>query len=86
MQFEPMPSIDLKSMPTFKDKPLLQKAASIDSIPEAKEAQDASLPFKVHYKDIPYENAGQAMEEEATTEDCFEWPPASIFDPLADEK
>ena len=67
---------DLKSMPTFKDKPINQLTA------EALEKVDHEWPMKVFYKEIKSNSENGDGQEK----DCFMWPPESTADVLSDEE
>lgn len=64
--------IDLKSMPTFRDKPIKQDSQSNALL---------EWPMRVAYADVPM----REITNDTTQEDCFVWPPASMSDCLADE-
>ena len=68
-------TIDLKSMPTFRDKPRIKEAQGL--LP-------TEWPIKVAYSTVPF--ADVTMRENAndtTQEDCFVWPPSSMGDCLS---
>lgn len=65
-------TIDLKSMPTFRDKPIKQDSQSNIL---------SDLPMRVAYADVPM----REFANDTTQEDCFVWPPAKMSDCLADE-
>ena len=63
--------IDLKSMPTFRDKPIKQETQILSK----------EWPLKIPFSDIPLIE----FSNEATSEDYFVWPPSSMEDCLANE-
>ena len=71
---------DLKSMPTFKDKPIRLAA------PET-EDQQVEWPMKVFYKEITThsEKGDRPDKNNEEEDDCFMWPPESTADILSDE-
>jgi len=64
--------IDLKSMPTFRDKPIKQEAHLVSK----------EWPLKVALVGI----SGKEFSNDTTSEDYFVWPPSSMETCLANEE